>query len=302
MHKYLRAIGYSEPLNRTDRLNMLGDAVSKSTYRAYTTDEDDEDSMLAQFRMDFGEGYGIAVFGQFDSDNEFECISMIPYIRNRRISSLDELSVERKIDGYSFAGTIDDLNIGTSLIFHVLNPIDCMKNENTRTVSPDGATVSLSALSVKGTVMLPIEKTDLDRQSERQRNMQHKSLMGRARRGDEDAMKVLSAEEMDTYTVVVNRLQEDDIFTLVDSYVIPTGSECDLYSVLGEIVECRETINPMTLEKIYVMLVDFNTLQIRICINYKDLFGEPAVGRRFRGTIWLQGNINFPEGTAGHLQ
>lgn len=297
MHKYLRAIGYSEPLNRTDRLNLLGDTVSRSTYRAYTTDEDDEDSMLAQFRMDFGEGYGIAVFGQFDSDNEFECMSMIPYLENSRISSLDELTVEKKIDGYSFAGTIDDLNIGTSLIFHVLNPIDCMKNSRPGTNSPEGATVSLSALSVKGTVMLPIEKTDSDRQSTRRRNMQHKSLMGRARRGDEDAMKVLSAEEMDTYTVVVNRLQEDDIFTLVDSYVIPTGSECDLYSVLGEIVECKETINPMTLEKIYVMLVDFNSLQIRICINYKDLFGEPAVGRRFRGTIWLQGNINYPEGS-----
>lgn len=295
MHKYFRAIGYSEPLNKTDRLNLLGDVVSGATYRAYTTNEDDEDSMLAQFRMDFGDGYGIAVFGLFDSDNEFECESMIPYLRNRRISSLDELAVERKIDGHSFAGTIDDLNIGTSLIFHVLNTIDCMKNDRSSTYSLDGATVSLSALSVKGTIVLPIEKTESERQDLRRRNVQRKNLMSKARRGDEDAMKILNAEEMDTYTVVANRLQYDDIFTLVDSYVIPTGSECDLYSVLGEIVECRETINPMTLEKIYVMLVDFNSLQIRICINYKDLFGEPAVGRRFRGQIWLQGNINFPE-------
>ena len=30
-------------------------------------------------------------------------------------------------------------------------------------------------------------------------------------------------------------------------------------------------------------------------INEKDLYGEPQVGRRFKGSIWLQGYINFPE-------
>lgn len=297
MHKYFRAIGYSEPFTKMDRLSLLDDVVKNPTYRAYTTNEDEEDTMLTELRMDFGDGYGISVFGVFDRDNEFECETMLPYFRNRRVSSLDELSVERKIDGHSFAGTIDDLNIGTSLIFHVLNTVDCMKNERAIKGNLSGATVSLSGLSVKGTVVLPIQKSASERQDVQRHNIQRKNLMSKARRGDEDAIKTLNAEEMDTYTVVVNRLQYDDIFTLVDSYVIPTGSECDLYSVLGEIIECRETINPMTLEKIYVMLVDFNSLQIQICINYKDLFGEPAVGRRFRGTIWLQGNVNFPEMT-----
>ena len=27
----------------------------------------------------------------------------------------------------------------------------------------------------------------------------------------------------------------------------------------------------------------------------EDLFGEPAVGRRFKGVVWLQGFIEFPE-------
>ena len=30
-------------------------------------------------------------------------------------------------------------------------------------------------------------------------------------------------------------------------------------------------------------------------INDKDLFGEPAPGRRFKGVVWMQGVINFPD-------
>jgi hypothetical protein len=30
-----------------------------------------------------------------------------------------------------------------------------------------------------------------------------------------------------------------------------------------------------------------------IAINEKDLLGTPAPGRRFKGEIWLQGNVIF---------
>ena len=32
-----------------------------------------------------------------------------------------------------------------------------------------------------------------------------------------------------------------------------------------------------------------------VCINSEDLMGEPAVGRRFKGVIWMQGNINYED-------
>jgi len=32
-----------------------------------------------------------------------------------------------------------------------------------------------------------------------------------------------------------------------------------------------------------------------VCINAKDLIGEPEEGRRFKGVIWLQGFVNYPE-------
>lgn len=43
------------------------------------------------------------------------------------------------------------------------------------------------------------------------------------------------------------------------------------------------------------MTLECNDMDLDICINEKDLLGEPDVGRRFKGVIWLQGNINFPD-------
>lgn len=76
---------------------------------------------------------------------------------------------------------------------------------------------------------------------------------------------------------------------------MPYGVECDQYSVLGEIMECRLVTNKITEEKIYILTISCNELTFDVCINIIDLFGEPKVGRRFKGTVWLQGFINYPD-------
>ena len=76
---------------------------------------------------------------------------------------------------------------------------------------------------------------------------------------------------------------------------MPYGVECDQYSILGEIEECKVVTNAITAEQVYIMTLNCNDLCFDVCINSEDLLGEPAVGRRFKGIIWLQGHINFPE-------
>ena len=65
-----------------------------------------------------------------------------------------------------------------------------------------------------------------------------------------------------------------------------------LESLEPDMVE--EQAYTLTDEEICVMILSCNDLQFDVCINRADLFGEPAVGRRFKGTIWMQGYINFP--------
>ena len=89
--------------------------------------------------------------------------------------------------------------------------------------------------------------------------------------------------------------RHEDVFSLVDTYCMPYGVECDQYSILGEIQECNLVTNSLTGEEVYLMSVYCNELTFDVCINKLDLYGEPEIGRRFKGIIWLQGFINFPE-------
>jgi hypothetical protein len=65
--------------------------------------------------------------------------------------------------------------------------------------------------------------------------------------------------------------------------------------VLGEIHRCVITENPVTKEKVWILTIMCGDLLFKVCINAIDLFGEPAPGRRFKGVVWMQGVINFPE-------
>ena len=104
----------------------------------------------------------------------------------------------------------------------------------------------------------------------------------------------MTLEDMDTYTAISQRIQKEDVFSLVDTYFMPYGVECDQYSILGEITDCHMVQNKLTGEDVWLITVDCNELNFDVCINSKDLYGEPMVGRRMKGVIWLQGKVNYP--------
>ena len=111
--------------------------------------------------------------------------------------------------------------------------------------------------------------------------------------GDEEAMESLTIEDMDMYAMISKRVMDEDIYSIVDTYFMPYGMECDLYSVMGEILEREKTFNTMTKEAVYKMRIGCNDMEFDICINEQDLMGEPQVGRRFKGVVWLQGYVDF---------
>ena len=106
-------------------------------------------------------------------------------------------------------------------------------------------------------------------------------------------MESLTIEDIDTYTRISQRIINEDVFSIVDSTFMPCGVECDQYSVIGEILELSKEQNIYTGETIYIMTLDCNNMVFTLGINEKHLLGEPLVGRRFKGQIWLQGNVKF---------
>ena len=157
----------------------------------------------------------------------------------------------------------------------------------------EGTTVNLSALSVQGTIMLPIAKTPNQKRLLKKKRQARTKLVSSARNGDENAIESLTLDDMNIYTTISDKILKEDVYTLVDNYFMPYGVECDQYAIMGEITDYRLTINTYTKEPVYILSVTCSDVEYDIAINRKDLVGEPAVGRRFKGNIWLQGHINF---------
>ena len=293
MHRFLRAIGFSELSDRKKLKDILTDVVMHSDERAYTTNK--ENIMLGEFRKSFASGMGIAVCGEFDEEDKFIYDYYYPYLEGSGITSYEDVSVERHASRESYSGVCDDIKVGISLIFYLRNMIPYVKAQSMGKLPIRGTTLTLSALSVSGSVMLPIMKDEMQKEQVKKDSVNRSNLLAAARKGDEDAIETLTLEDMDLYSSISRRIQKEDVFSMVDSYFMPYGVECDQYSVLGEIVGIRLSVNHITGDQIYILTICCNELTFDVAINIIDLFGEPKVGRRFKGVIWLQGYINFPE-------
>ena len=293
MHKYLRAVGFSKIKNHNEVHDLILDVIKNATNRSYTSNS--EESMLAMFCKDFTNNMGIAVCGEFDKDDKFTYEYYFPYFIGSNISSDDNISVERHAEKESYAGVCDDLKVGVSLIFYLQNVISYAKVKYNNLLPVRGTSLTLGALSIGGKIILPIEKDEQDIEKSRMNFIKRSKLMAQAREGNEEAIETLTLEDMDIYNSVCKKIRNEDVLSLVDTYFMPFGVECDQYSILAEIKECTLIKNKETDEEIYVMTLNCNELTFDMCINKIDLYGEPKVGRRFKGTIWMQGTINFPD-------
>lgn len=293
MHKYLRAIGFSKLKNKKQENELLSIALENADERLYTSL--DYDAMLAEYNKYFGENMGISVRGEYDENNHFVVDYYIPFFRGTQISSYADISVERHAEKESYAGVCDDVKVGVSLIFYLQNIVSYLKREHGNKLPVLGTSLSLSGLSTQGKIILPIFKNEQDLIRRKQFSNNRNQLLAKARKGDEDAIENLTLGDMDTYTNIAKMIVKEDILSLVDTYFMPYGVECDQYAILGEIIDVSKVVNPLTKEEIWQMTVECNDLLMDVCINCEDLYGEPAAGRRFKGSVWLQGMIHFPD-------
>lgn len=292
MHKFMRAIGFSKLTDRREEQRLITDIIMNAARRSYTSNG--EDTILAEFCEDFAQDIGIAVCGEFDAEEKFTYDYFYPYLRGTGISSCEDVSVERHADKESYAGVCDDIKVGVSLIFYLQNIVPYVKAQTTDMLPVSGTTLTLSGLSISGNILLPIGKDESDKRRIQKESMSRNQLIAAARKGDEEAIESLTLEDMDIYSTISKKILTEDVFSLVDTYFMPYGVECDQYSVMGEIIDISLRVNRITREEIYVLRLCCNDLEFDICINKEDLYGEPQIGRRFKGVIWMQGYINYP--------
>ena len=290
-HRFLRSIGFSGIKARKDIKKILKMAVISPTDKQYVTLPDD--SIAVEYRKDFSDSFGIAVCGEFSDDADFDYEFYYPYFRGQYISTTTEIDLERLAENEAFAGVFDDARVGISIIFRLQNRLDYLKILMRDDIHTVREPVTLSGLAESGTILLPIKKDKRQIIKEKKDTIERNKLIADAKAGDEAAMETLTLRDIDMYSTISRKIMTDDVYTLVDTYVMPTGLECDLYSVMGEILGVKKEDNNLTGEEVYNLTVNCNDLVFDVCINKNDLVGEPLLGRRFKGSIWLTGKIDF---------
>lgn len=293
LHKFLRAVGFSQYTEKKQVQKLIRDIIIHADERSYTTSG--KKMLVAEFDRNFAEDIGVAVCGEFDDEDNYCFDYYFPYLRSDLVSTAEDISIERHAAKESYAGICDDPKVGVSLIFYLQNMIPYLKLQGEGKIPAKGTSLNLSALSCQGTIMMPIQKTEWQKKKIAKDAVQRNRLIQAARGGDEEAIESLTLEDMDTYTSISRKIQKADIFSLVDTYFMPYGVECDQYSVLGEITDMKLVTNGLTGETVHILTLCCNDLNLKVAINSIDLLGEPAVGRRFKGSVWLQGQVNFPE-------
>ena len=291
MHQFLRAVGFSNIENKKQIRDLMNDVIINPNRKEFI--ETGRDSILVEYSKNYCPSCGITLRGEYDDTNNLTLDFYYPFVQGDEVSTTEEVSIERHAAKESFAGMCEDYRVGATLIYYVQNGMAVMKHMKNGELDTDRTATYLSALSLGGTIMLPIKKDPKQKEKLQKASADRSKRIIAAKNGDEEAIEQLTLQDIDTYSAVSKRILKDDVFSLVDSYFMPNGVECDHYSVLAEITGFRLEKNSLSSEEVYAFNLNCNGVAFTLCINKKDLLGEPEVGRRFRGNIWLQGEIRI---------
>ena len=235
---------------------------------------------------------GVAIAGRLTERGTFKQEYYFPYVENTQITSRADCSIQRHTERETFAGLLDEYRVGISLIFYMENSMEYrLRTQERLPLLPKGA--ALSGLSVQGKILLPVQKTLKQTEDRKKAASKRSSLIEAAKRGDEDAIETLTVEDIDLFSSVSRRVAREDIYSIVETCFMPSGIECDQYAIIGNILSVDRRTNRITGEEILLLGLECNDLNFMIAVNSMDLIGEPAVGRRFKGQIWMQGNVAF---------
>lgn len=293
MHDFLRAVGFSQIKDKSEYQDVLQNVLDEPTEVFMSPCS--MKSAFGGMAKEYADSMGLMAFGEFTPEADLEAEFYFPYLKGRAVTAIEYISVEKQPDKESYMGVCDDINLSVSLIFQLLNMKDYMEYSSRHDKILRKLPITLSGLSISGKVILPVIKADDQKERRKMETTHRNQMLAAARQGDQEAIESLTLEDIDLYTAISNRAKSEDILTIVESYFMPYGISCDQYSVMGNILSVDTLTNLSTGEEIYRMSLECNDLIFDVCINKMDLFGEPAVGRRFRGNVWLQGIVDFNE-------
>lgn len=289
MHSLLNTIGFSKVTSLEDEEKIIDMALQNSDRTESMPMGDKRKSV--EYYLDVCDETGLVICGEQSENTSVIVDHYFPMHHGSKVSMEERLIVNKRMDTDSFTIMCDDYRLGVTMIFYLQNKLDMLKSDFNPN-SDKKYQVYLSALAHDGKILLPVENANVPKEVSVTSDAR-RSLMEEVQSGNQEAIENLAIGEIDRFAIMTKRAEKEDIYSIIDTTFLPSGSESDNYSLIGYILDVRNEKNKFTNEEIYILLVKCNDVIFDVCINKADLLGEPAVGRRIKCTVWMQGFVQF---------
>ncbi|HBB61280.1 MAG TPA: DUF3881 domain-containing protein, partial [Lachnospiraceae bacterium] len=253
MHKFLKSVGFSMCRREKDVRAILRTlAKDPASVRYYQLDHD---TTICEIKCEAAPGIGVAIYGEMDDRDDMEIDYYYPYLESSEVSSTEYCTLQRHIDRDTYAGMLEEYRVGLSLIFYLLNPLEYRQKKQKLNSRLKVESVCLSGLASEGIIILPVQKSEKEKEKAKVAAANRNSLIRAAEGGDESAMETLSFDDYELYNSISRRIENEDIYSIVDTSFMPSGLESDQYAMLGEITSVEKRENRFTHEYIYDLRV-----------------------------------------------
>jgi len=296
LNKYMRAIGFNRTESIEESRRITAETVRHNNVSNVFKLPGGE--VFAEFVRYYAPGIGVSVCGYYEGPDNFCPEYCLPFVKTQMGGSREPVRFTEHSWRRSFAGTCDESSFGTVCIFHLINISDYMKASQAAALKGipfvKTETVHFSGLSLSGKVLLPVYMSETERDAYEDEVMAHQLSVLAARKGRDEEIESLNLKELEYLDKTRKAIKKRDVYSIAVNCLAPAGVECDQYKMIADIVYAEKLKNQLSGEEFWKLSLECCGVAFSVCINCKDLLGEPKAGTRFSGTIWMQADVVFP--------
>lgn len=287
MHKLFRSIG----LMNIENTKNYGDYILKIALNeeiVYNVAINPYVNFIQKNRLLLDQ-IGISVIYRQEHNELITIDSAFPFLIGSSQLVAPIFYLEETISEESYHCIVENRFLYSPLVFSIINTLEIMTFPEIELAEQSIHSFNISGLSSSGKIILGTNTS----------YEFYKEYVDKASTPIAELKIATDEDELHTYNQsfdALNRLcHNEDVLSIVDSSIIPFGYQSCVYSIIGHIVDIKYLTNPLSNQRMYLLIVKCLDFYIDILINQEDLEGEPQCGRRFSGIVYLQAYINLDD-------
>lgn len=287
MLRELSAIGLSQYTGQQAAAKLISDIMAEGNLKGRHYHQDGR--IFVELPYDMGP-FQLVLRGERRGEHELLVDMVTPALREKRAYILTDPELffgERDLlylEGTE-AETLETLTLSLTEIARCFSEPELIKQR-------PWIQTSCYGISTEGKVLLGMERSEEDKETIREEKEKRRRLLKEAKEGSLYARAAIQADEIGGDYEVVERMKDEDVYSIMDGFYYPSEKDDNCFTLLGDILGYDKLMNPRTEEWVYYLDLDVLGQTLRVLINPRDLVGVPAVGRRFQGKVRFYGRLD----------